>query len=171
MTLQLILQKLTVTFHMYWTVSEYDQMAHLCSCTQMFLFLNNKDCCYQSNNGQRKFLWSRVSNRFHRLLVVWDTYRVQHSTGYNTPQLSTATPWLTTIPLTTNWSYDQNFLKKISFLTTFQTMHTKCQHNTHYWDNRKTNYLIPSLCLLEGVCCTSFHNFYLWQGVQNISRT
>jgi len=42
---------------------------------------------------------------------------------------------------------------KISFHTTFQIIHTKCYHNTHYWNNRKTNYFIPPLttggCMLH----------------------
>jgi len=46
---------------------------------------------------------------------------------------------------------------KILFHTTFQIMYTKCYHNTHYWDNRKTNYFIPSLttggCMLHLISC------------------
>jgi len=39
-----------------------------------------------------------------------------------------------------NSNYYQN-VTKISSLTTFQIVCTKCYHNTHYWDNRRTTYL------------------------------
>ena len=96
--------------------------------------------------------------------------------------LYTLAPWLTIVPLMTNWSYNQNFLKKISIQTTIKMslkfhvdLHLNCTysvdyHNTCYWDNvcsynfttERLRIWIP-LNLLNGVYSTSFHIFsYNW---------
>jgi len=68
-----------------------------------------------------------------------------------------ATLSLTTIPLTTSGSYDQNFLKKISIQSSggkevikinFEIHFDLCAqsvdyHNDRYWENGKTTFLIP----------------------------
>jgi len=82
----------------------------------------------------------------------------------------TATPQLMTIPLTTNWSYDQNFLKKISFHATRKmslTFHSELHFYTAlkklcscYFATKRLLIWIP-LNLPNGVYATSFCIFDL----------
>jgi hypothetical protein len=87
-------------------------------------------------------------------------------------------PLLTTTPLMTNQSYNQNFLKKISIETAIKlslklhfeqhfklyTQSVDC-HNARHWDNSKTTYLNGTQSARGG----TFHLISYFQLMTNLT--